>query len=158
MTTQNDCKRSRNPMKMVSDLTFQTFRPFLVIWGLFWHVLAIFGQIPPQIQDCRRQVIWPLKMTAREVKLQWRWFHLSLFRRSGHFWSFGTFSAIFGPKLKIVVYWSCDHSKWLQEKQKSNGDGFRWQFQWVHFRPFHVILGPLRAIFGLDGKSGHETP
>ena len=71
VTTQNDRKRSRNPMEMVSDVTFQTFRPFLVIWGLFRPFLANFG-----------------------------------------------------PKFKIVLNWSCDHSKWLQEKQKSNEDGF----------------------------------
>ena len=73
MTTQNDCKRSRNPMKMVSDVIFKTFRPFLVIWGLFRPFLANFG-----------------------------------------------------PKFKIVLNWSCDHSKWLQERQKSIKDGFRW--------------------------------
>ena len=58
VTTQNDRKRSRNPMEMVSDVTFQTFRPFLVIWGLFRPFLANFG-----------------------------------------------------PKFKIVLNWSCDHSK-----------------------------------------------
>ena len=34
MTTQNDRKTNRDPMEMVSDVTFQTFRPFLVIWGI----------------------------------------------------------------------------------------------------------------------------
>ena len=52
MTTQNDRKRSRNPMEMVLDVTFQTFRPILVIWGLFWPFLATFGQFGPQTQDC----------------------------------------------------------------------------------------------------------
>ena len=31
VTTQNDRKRSRNPMEMVSDVTFQTFGPISVI-------------------------------------------------------------------------------------------------------------------------------
>ena len=43
VTTQNDRKRSRNPIEMVSDVTFQTFRPFFVIWGLFRPFLANFG-------------------------------------------------------------------------------------------------------------------
>ena len=58
-------------------------------------------------------------------------------------------SSIFGhfcPKLKIVVNWSCDHSKRSQEKQKSDGDGFG-----CHFSDIQAIfghLGPLLAIFG----------
>ena len=43
MTTQSDRKTSRNPMEMGSDVTFQTFGPFLVIWGLGWPFLANFG-------------------------------------------------------------------------------------------------------------------
>ena len=93
VTTQNDRKRSRNPMEMVSDVTFQTFRPFLVIWGLFRPFLANFG-----------------------------------------------------PKFKIVLNWSCDHSKWLQEKQKSNGDGFGCHFSDIQANFGH--LGPFSAIFG----------
>ena len=58
VTTQNDRKKSRNPMEMVSDVTFQTFQPFLDIWGLFRPFLATFCS-----------------------------------------------------KLKLVVNWSCDHSK-----------------------------------------------
>ena len=30
-------------MEMASDVTFQTFGPFLVIWGLCWPFLANFG-------------------------------------------------------------------------------------------------------------------
>ena len=90
VTTQNDRKRSRNPMEMVSDVTFQTFRPISVIWGTFRPFLANFG-----------------------------------------------------PKLKIVVNWSCDHSKWPQERQKSTEDGFIWQFQWVQ-----VISGHLVSFWG----------
>ena len=43
VTTQNDCKRSRNPMKMVLDVIIQTFSLILVIWGLFQPFLANFG-------------------------------------------------------------------------------------------------------------------
>ena len=78
MTTQNDCKRSRNPMEMLSDVTCQIFRPFFVRWGLF-----------------------------------------------GHFWQL---LASFCPKLKIIINWPCDHKKRSQEKQKSDGYGFRWHF------------------------------
>ena len=95
MTTQNDRKRSRNPMEMVSDDTFQTFRTILVIWGTFQPFLANFGL-----------------------------------------------------KLKMVVNWSCDHSKWPQEKQKSNGDGLRChfsdiQFNFGHLGPFWPLLANL---------------
>ena len=86
VTTQNDRKRSRNPMEMVSDVTFQTFWPILFIWGTFRPFLANFGL-----------------------------------------------------KLKMVVNWSSDHSKRPQEKQKSNGDGFRWQFQWVGVISGHFV-------------------
>ena len=37
---------------MVSDITFQAFRPILVIWGLFWPLLA-------QTQDCLYCLKWP---------------------------------------------------------------------------------------------------
>ena len=96
VTTQNDRKRSRNPMEMVSDVTFQTFRPISVIWGPFRPFLANFGL-----------------------------------------------------KLKMVVNWSCDHSKWPQEKQKSNGYGLRFHFSdiWVNFGH----LGPFLATFGQFG-------
>ena len=77
VTTQNDRKRSRNPMEMVSDVTFQTFRPFLVIWGLFQPFLANFG---PKFKIVIKLVMWPLKMTAREAEIRWRWFQMSLFR------------------------------------------------------------------------------
>ena len=40
-----------------------------------------------------------LKMTAREAEIQWRWFRMSLFRHSGHFWSFGAFFGHFWPIL-----------------------------------------------------------
>ena len=41
VTTQNDCKRSRNPMKMVLDVIIQTFTLISVIWGLFGHFCPI---------------------------------------------------------------------------------------------------------------------
>ena len=99
VTTQNDRKRSRNTMKMVSDVTFQTFRPFLVIWGLFRPFLANFG-----------------------------------------------------PKLKIVVNRSCDHSKWPQEEQKSNGDGFG-----CHFSDFQANFGHLRTFLAIFDHFWPET-
>ena len=68
-------------------VTFQTFRPFLVIWGHFRPSWPFW----PQIQNCRRLVMWPLKMTAREAEIQWRWFQMSLFILSGLFLSFGAF-------------------------------------------------------------------
>ena len=73
-----------------------------------------------------------------------------LFRHSGQFWSFGAFFghfghflANFGPKLKLVVNWSCDHSKWSQEKQKSNGDCFG-----CHFLDIQTMFGHLGPSFG----------
>ena len=43
--------------------------------------------------------MWPLKMTAGEAEIQWRWFRMSLFRHSGHFWPFGAFFGHFWPIL-----------------------------------------------------------
>ena len=43
VTTQNDRKRSRNPMEMVSDVTFRhsgQFRSFGALFGHFWPILA----------------------------------------------------------------------------------------------------------------------
>ena len=84
--------------------------------------------------------MWPLKKTAREAEIQWRWFPMAISRGSGHFRPFcvilGPLRAIFGPEHKIVANWSCDTSKWLQDKQKSDGDGFR-----CHFQDIYVILG-----------------
>ena len=60
------------------------------------------------------------------------------------------FLANVGPKLKIVVNWSCDHSKRSQDEQKSNGDGFGCHFSDLQaifghlgpFRPFLANFGP----------------
>ena len=79
----------------------------------------------------------------------------------------GPFEAIIGPKLKVVVGLSCDHSKRPQEEQKSNGDGFGSQFEdaqvilgpfgtiWDHLGQFGIIwdhLGPFGAIFASKCK------
>ena len=88
-------------MEMVSDVTFQTFRPISVIWGTFRPFLANFGL-----------------------------------------------------KLKMVVNWSCDHSKWPQEKQKSNGDGLRCHFSDIQVNFGH--LGPFLATFGQFGPKTYD--
>lgn len=61
------------------------------------------------------------------------------------------FLANVGPKLKIVVNRSCDHSKRSQDEQKSNGDGFRCHFSDIqaifgHLGPFWPILWPLKTF------------
>ena len=112
------------------------FGHFGDIFGHFWPFLAILG--PLGKYGCRL-VLWPLKMTTREAEIQWRWFRMSLLILSGHFGHFEPFSTIlanFGPKIEIVINWSCDHSKWPQEEQKSNGDGFG-----CHFLDFQAIFG-----------------
>ena len=80
----------------------------------------------------------PLKKTAREAEIQWRWFQVAISMGWGHFRPFcvilGPLRAIFGPKHKIVANWSCDTSKWLQDEQKSDGDGFG-----CHFQDIYVI-------------------
>ena len=58
-------------------------------------IISPFGQCWPQTQNCRKLVMWPLKTIARRTEIQWRWFRMSLFRHSGHFWSFGAFLANF---------------------------------------------------------------
>ena len=46
-------------MEMVLDVSFQTFRPILVIWGLFQPFLATFCQFGLQTQDCLCCPKWP---------------------------------------------------------------------------------------------------
>ena len=60
----------------------------------------------------------------------------------GLFRPFLAILANFGPKFKIVAGWSCDHSKWPQERQKSNGDGLE-----CHFSDFQAIFGHLEGHF-----------
>ena len=100
-------------------------------------------------------------MTAREAEIQWRWFWMSFFRHSGQFRSFGALFGHFWPLLanlglkhKIVVNWSCDHSKRPQEKQKSNGDGFWWKFQGVQVTSGH--FGATKSHFWAQTQNCHK--
>ena len=74
-----------------------SFSDSRAIFGHLGPFSAIFGQFWPKTQNCRRLVMWPLKMTTREAEIQWRWFRMSLFRYSGHFGSFGAFFGHFWP-------------------------------------------------------------
>ena len=89
-------------------------------------------------------------MTAREAEIQLRWFLMSLFGLLGQFGSFGAFFRHFWPlltnfglKLKIIVNWSCDHSKQSRDEQKSDGDGFKW-----HLNVCKVFLIPAELSAG----------
>ena len=75
--TQNWSVRAVTISNQSISVTFQTFRPFLVIWGLFQPFLANFG---PKFKIVIKLVMWPLKMTAREAEIRWRLFQMSLFR------------------------------------------------------------------------------
>ena len=112
-------------------LLFRHSGQFWSFGAFFGHFWPFFSQFWPQTQTCRKLVMWPLKMIAREAEIQWRWFRMSLFRYSDHvrsFWAFfGRFwplLANFGPKLKIVINWSCDHSKRSRDRQKSSHSTF----------------------------------
>ena len=136
---KNGCRLVMWPLKMTAREAEIQWRWFWMLLfrhsGQFWSFGAFFGhfwpffsQFWPQTQTCRKLVMWPLKMIAREAEIQWRWFRMSLFRYSDHvrsFWAFfGHFwplLANFGPKVKIVINWSYDHSKQSQDEQKSDG-------------------------------------
>ena len=45
VTTQNDRKRSRILMEMVSEVTLKTLRPFQALFCNFWVILGSFGAI-----------------------------------------------------------------------------------------------------------------
>ena len=45
VTTQNDRKRSRILMEMVSEVTLMTLRPFQALFYNFWVILGSFGAI-----------------------------------------------------------------------------------------------------------------
>ena len=137
-------------------LLFRHSGQFWSFGAFFGHFWPFFSQFWPQTQTCRKLVMWPLKMIAREAEIQWRWFRMSLFRYSDHVWSFGAFFghfwpllATFCPKLKIVENWPCDHSKRSQEKQKSDGYGFKWHFyvsNILSFGPNFAKNGPKGPI------------
>ena len=111
VTTQNDRKKSRNPMEMVSGATFQTFRPFLVIWGHFQPFLAILAPNSKlsqtshvTTQNDRKRSRNPMEMVSDVTFQTFRPFLVIW----GLFWPF---LANFSAKLKIVLNWSFDHSK-----------------------------------------------
>ena len=86
--------------------------------------------------------MWPLKMTAREAEIQWRWFRMSLLRHSGHFWSFGAFSAIFcqfWPQTqncrKLIMWPLKNDRKRSRNPMEDVSDG-----NFNGFRPFQAIL------------------
>ena len=98
------------------------------------------------------------------TKIQWRWFRMSLFRYSDHVRSFGAFFghfwpllANFGPKVKIVVNWSYDHSKQSQDEQKSDGDRLGCHFSdiqtiFCHLGPFFGHFWPFWQNFAQNSK------
>ena len=94
---------------------------------------------------------------------------MSLFRYSDHvrsFWAFfGRFwplLANFGPKVKIVINWSYDHSKQSQDEQKSDGDGLECHLSdiqtiFCHFGPFSAIFGNFGPILASNSKLSHTS-
>ena len=145
-------------------LLFRHSGQFWSFGAFFGHFWPFFSQFWPQTQTCRKLVMWPLKMIAREAEIQWRWFRMSLFRYSDHvrsFWAFfGHFwplLANFGPKVKIVINWSYDHSKQSQDEQKSDGDGLECHLSdiqtiFCHFGPFSAIFGLFLQNFAQNSK------
>ena len=144
--TQNWSVRAVTTSNQSISVTFQTFRPFLVIWGHFRPFLAILAPNSKlwqtshvTTQNDRKRSRNRMKMVSDVI--------FKTFRPFLVIWGlFRPFLANFGPKFKIVLNWSCDHSKWLQEKQKSNGDGFGWHFLDIQANFGH--LGHFSAIFG----------
>ena len=100
MTTQNDRKRGRNPLKMVSDGNFNGFRSFQAILCPFEATKSHFWA---GTQNCCKLVLWHLKTITRRAEIWWRWFRMSLSTHLGHFEKKSVILepvvAIFGPKM-----------------------------------------------------------
>ena len=123
------------PLKMTArgaEFRWRWFQKSLwrleVIWGHFGAILGPFrANLWPQIQNCRRLVMWPLKTTARGAELWWRWFQKSFSIPSGHFRPFPVhFRAIwgqFGPFLVLEVKLS-QNSHVTTQNNREKG---RWQ-------------------------------
>ena len=96
------------------------FSDIQAIFGHLGPFSAIFGQFWAKTQNCRKLVMWPLKMTARRAEIQWKWFRMTILMSSCHFRPFcvilGPLRAILGPKHKIAADWSCDTSKRSQDR------------------------------------------
>ena len=154
VTTQNDRKRSRNPMEMVSDVTFLTFRPFLVIWGLFRSFWAIFGRFGPKFKIVADQSYDQSKRPQEEQN--------SYGDSCGsHFEPLRSFGAILGSFLghfrTIPGQFVAPNSKLLQTSHvttQNNRKRSRALIEMVPkvtlktLRSFWAILGPFRDHFG----------
>ena len=75
MTTQNDRKRGRIMMEMVSKVIFHTFRSFQAIscpfQGYWEPIWASFG---PRGKIVTKKVMWPLKITTWRAWFRWERF------------------------------------------------------------------------------------
>ena len=130
-----------------------------VIWGHFGAILGPFrANLWPQIQNCRRLVMWPLKTTARGAEFWWRWLRKSLWTRWGHlgqFWGhFGTIPGQFvAPNSKLLqtshvtTQNNCKRSRILMEMVSEVTLKTLRPFQAL-FCNFWVILGSFGAILG----------
>ena len=108
---------------------------------------------------CQNWDFWPVQphcwmefAQALKIGLQELWQHqINQFQSFSVTWGlfqpFWPLLAFFCPTLKIVVYWSCDHSKRSQDEQISDGDCYGCYFfkHPGHFRYF----GPFLTTFGL---------
>ena len=104
MTTQNDRKRGRNPLRMVSDGNFNGFRSFQAILCPFGATKSHFWA---GTQNCRKLVLWHLKTITRRAEIWWRWFQMSLSRHLGHF---GQKLCYFGAHWSH--FWPQNDTKW----------------------------------------------
>ena len=134
-----------------------------VIWGHFGAILGPFqANLWPQIQNCRRLVMWPLKTTARGAEFWWRWFRKSLWTCWGHlgqFWGhFGAIWGYFGTVLGLNLKLSQTSHVTTQNDRKRSRNPMEMvsEVNFKMLRSFQDHLGPFEAIlelfFGLNLK------
>ena len=145
------------PLKMTAreaGIRWRWFRKsFSDFLAFFWSFRAFFGQFCPfwpQIQNCCRLVMWPLKMTAREAEIQWRWFWMLLFRHSGQYWSFGAFFGHFWPFFS--QFWlqtqTCRKLVMWPLKMMARKAEIQWRWFWMSLFRYSDYVRSFRAFFG----------
>ena len=98
VTTQNNRKRGRISMEMVSEVTLNPLRSFWAISGSFWgHFGTILGQF----------LLWHSTSTALFCSQD-----VCCFLKAFTIWKFSVWFSVWSEKIKVLM-WSCqDWSKW----------------------------------------------
>ena len=118
-------------MEMVSGGNFNGLRSFQAI---LCHFGATKSHFWARTQNCRKLVLWHLKMIARRADIWWRWFQMSLSRHLDHFGQYRQ-SWVWGPNWPKVAEKGPKWPKlsWKSEKWHPKPSPFDFCFSCGHF-------------------------